>query len=134
MSDLNPVPSVVGLTKLFKFEAAHQLPAYVGKCANLHGHSYKLKVSVTANLSRVQESGVLVDFDIIKKVVNKAVVDRYDHKFLNDFFPQPTAEMMVVQMYKDIQAGFVDAGLPWVGVGRCELWETDTCSAYYPVG
>ena len=125
--------SYVGLTKLFKFEAAHKLPEYVGKCAHLHGHSYKLKVTVTAPRSKMQASGVVVDFDIIKLAVNSAVVDVYDHKYLNDFFQMPTAENMIAQMHDDVVKALNDLGYGWVHVARLELWETDTCSAVYPV-
>lgn len=88
----------LSISKGFKFEASHQLPNYVGKCANLHGHTYTLQVTVGADPSLVplDKSGILIDFGTLKRIVNEEIINKYDHRHLNDFFPMPSAEMMVL--------------------------------------
>lgn len=123
--------SRVGLSKLFRFEAAHHLNNYEGKCARPHGHSYRLRVTVSKQAGMEDKAGILIDFDVIKRAVTEAVVDKYDHQNLNEFFQRPTAEVMVRVMHYDIQKWFTDHGMN-VSVDHCRLWETETCYAEYP--
>lgn len=109
----------VQVTKAFCFDAAHQLPWHEGKCRRLHGHTYRLEVSVAGPIN---ENGIVVDFDEISAVVKRTIVRRFDHQFLNDFFPNPTAELLAVEFAKLLEA----EGL---GVHRLSLWETPTNSA-----
>lgn len=124
----------VTVAKTFTMESAHHLPNYAGKCANLHGHSYRLEVAVSGNARGLDESGILVDFGLLKSIVKRRVVDVYDHKCLNDFFDVPSAEVMVSKFFRDIKEEVVklDGTLP-VGMNlRLEyvrLWETATCFA-----
>lgn len=69
------------LTKRFTFEMAHALPAYQGKCHNIHGHSYKLFVTVEGEPSLAEGSpdGMVLDFGNIKEIVQQRIVDHYDH-------------------------------------------------------
>ena len=69
------------LTKRFTFEMAHALPAYQGKCHNIHGHSYKLFVTVEGEPSLAEGSpdGMVLDFGSIKEIVQQRIVDHYDH-------------------------------------------------------
>ena len=69
------------LTKKFSIEMAHALEGYDGKCANLHGHSYHLEVTVEGPAGGAQESnnGMVMDFHAIKELVNRTIIDRYDH-------------------------------------------------------
>ena len=89
------------ITKEFTFDAAHHLHAYEGKCKELHGHTYRLQVTVQA---RPNEIGLGVDFSVIKRIVKAAVVDRLDHHYLNTTLPpmNTTAENMIVWMYEQI--------------------------------
>lgn len=118
------------VTKIFKFEACHHLPHYDGACHNLHGHSYKLEVTVGGKVETSTTNpkcGMIVDFKDLKKIVNEVAVDKYDHSYLNDFFPNPTAEIMVKQIATDIISR-----LPRnVYLVSCKLWETDTSYAEY---
>ena len=118
------------VTKIFKFEACHHLPHYEGACHNLHGHSYKLEVTVGGTVETSTDNpkcGMIVDFKDLKKIVNEVAVDKYDHSYLNDFFPNPTAEIMVKQIAVDIISR-----LPRnVYLVSCKLWETDTSYAEY---
>lgn len=69
------------LTKRFTFEMAHALPAYQGKCHNIHGHSYKLYATVEGEPSLIDGSpdGMILDFGRIKEIVQQHIVDRFDH-------------------------------------------------------
>ena len=75
----------VRVTKEFHFEGAHALVDYDGKCREIHGHSYKLFVTVTGE-PRDEKSdpknGMLLDFTDLKRVVNALVIDIYDHALL----------------------------------------------------
>ena len=118
------------ITKIFTFEACHHLPHYEGACHNLHGHSYKLEVTVggaieTSTLN--PKCGMIMDFKDLKKIVNEVAIDKYDHSNLNDFFPNPTAEIMVKQIAMDVMSK-----LPVnVFLMSCKLWETSTSYAEY---
>ena len=77
--------NMIRITKIFTFETAHVLYNYDGKCKNMHGHSYKLFVTVKGNpindLDNVK-NGMVVDFGDIKKIVKEEVVDVWDHAVL----------------------------------------------------
>lgn len=69
------------LTKKFTFEMAHALDGYDGKCANLHGHSYHMEVTMEgpANVEDSDGDGIIIDFHAIKDIVQQAIIDRFDH-------------------------------------------------------
>ncbi|MCT3920197.1 6-carboxytetrahydropterin synthase [Elizabethkingia anophelis] len=76
---------MIRITKIFTFETAHVLYNYDGKCKNMHGHSYKLFVTVKGkpvNDLHNPKNGMVVDFGDIKKIVNEEVVDIWDHAVL----------------------------------------------------
>lgn len=111
------------------FAAGHALRNYRGKCENVHGHNYRVLVTIQG--SKLDEVGLLVDFVEVKKLMNK-VVDRLDHQFINDLPPftdiNPSAENMAKYFYDEIQAGLEESQ---VRVGEVRIWETDTASATY---
>ena len=121
---------MVTVTKIFNFEASHKLPHYEGACHNLHGHSYKLEVTVGGKVithPNNPKCGMIMDFKDLKKIVNEVAVDKYDHSYLNDFFQNPTAEIMV----EDIGAS-IKSKLPSdIHLVSCKLWETATSYAEY---
>lgn len=74
--------STIRITKQFNFETGHALYGYDGKCKNVHGHSYKLSVTVigtpitdTTNV----KYGMVIDFTDLKKIVTEEIVDKFDH-------------------------------------------------------
>lgn len=72
----------IRLSKEFSFEMAHALKNYDGKCRHIHGHSYKLVVTVIGEPIDDEQSpknGMVIDFGDLKKIVNKHIVDQYDH-------------------------------------------------------
>lgn len=69
------------LTKKFRFESAHRLAnGYVGKCANIHGHSWN--GHITVRCTKLDEMGLGIDFSKIKNEVTKIIEDNYDHKII----------------------------------------------------
>ncbi len=68
------------LTRRFTFAAAHRILGHPGKCAFLHGHTYHLEVSIGAE--RLDNLGMIMDFDEFRALVQKAVLDRWDHATL----------------------------------------------------
>lgn len=89
------------VTKTFTFDSAHYLEEYKGKCEELHGHTYKLEVTVCGQRD---SSGLVLDFGIIKKIVNEKIIDRLDHKLLNQVLDfNPSAENIVAWIWKELQ-------------------------------
>lgn len=76
---------MIRITKIFTFETAHVLYNYDGKCRNMHGHSYKLFVTVKGSPIQDLENpknGMVVDFGDIKHIVKREIVDVWDHAVL----------------------------------------------------
>ena len=74
--------AVIRLTKEFSFEAAHALEGYDGPCREIHGHSYRLFVTVKGVPQGDPESpkyGMVMDFGVLKRIVNEEIVSRFDH-------------------------------------------------------
>ena len=123
---------MVTVTKKFEFEACHHLPFYKGACSRLHGHSYKLEVTGSGSVSKDEtdpKCGMIMDFKDLKALVKEEVIDKYDHKDLNEFFDNPTAEIMVKQMAVDIMSKLPKG----VFLVSCKLWETSTSYAEWNV-
>jgi len=110
------------VTRTFTFDAAHVLPWHSGKCRNLHGHTYRLEVSIEGP---VGPQGMVTDFADLDEVVRREVVSRYDHTFLNDFLDNPTAELVAVDAWKRLETVDMGAALT---LCRLRLWETPDSS------
>lgn len=106
----------------FDFEAAHELPHHPGKCRRLHGHSYLLVVTVDHPVDA--GSGLAIDFGDLKKIVNAEVIERLDHRYINDLIDNPTAENMSVWIWNRLLAKLS-------GLVEIELHETRNCSVVY---
>jgi 6-pyruvoyltetrahydropterin/6-carboxytetrahydropterin synthase len=87
------------LTKIFKFDAAHNLIKYHGKCERLHGHTYRMDVTVQGV---PDEEGMVVDFKDLKDIVNKQVISRLDHSYINEIIEQPTAEYIALWVWEQL--------------------------------
>ena len=119
--------STIRITKLFHFETGHALYGYDGKCKNVHGHSYKLAVTVSgkpiSDTNNVK-FGMVIDFGDLKKIINEEIVDVFDHatvfnkntphvELANELIKrghhvllvdyQPTSEMMVIDFAEKIK-------------------------------
>ena len=106
----------------FEFEAAHSLPAHPGKCRELHGHSYVLTVSVDGKVN--DDTGLVIDFSDLKRIVIERVVSLLDHKCVNEVIENPTSERMAGWMWQRLREE-----LP--GLAEVELYETRSCSVIY---
>lgn len=74
--------SKIRITKQFSFETGHALYGYDGKCRNVHGHSYKLSVTVIGEPITDSDNvkfGMVIDFGDLKKIVKSEIVDQFDH-------------------------------------------------------
>jgi 6-pyruvoyltetrahydropterin/6-carboxytetrahydropterin synthase len=110
------------LRKEYKFEAAHFIYNHPGKCRNLHGHTYKLFVSLEGPVN--SETGMIIDFYDLSKIVNDRIIAKLDHCFLNDLIPLSTAENISSWIWNQLKPG-----LP--GLSQIELFETtDNCVIY----
>jgi 6-pyruvoyltetrahydropterin/6-carboxytetrahydropterin synthase len=90
----------VQIRKSFSFEAAHVLPHHPGKCARLHGHSYRLEVALEGPLQGAgPAAGMVQDFDVIADAVRGPVLAELDHRSLNDLMENPTAEQIVLWIW-----------------------------------
>lgn len=118
------------VTKHFGFEACHHLPHYEGACHNLHGHSYKLDVTVGGSIIKDgPKQGMIIDFKDLKKIVKDYVVDKLDHEDLNNHYANPTAEIMVVDIATTIMQKLPDNAY----LVSVKLWETaDSYAEYIP--
>jgi len=99
------------------------LPHHPGKCARMHGHSYRFDVTIAGTLqARGPAQGMVVDFDEISAIVRPRVVDRLDHTTLNDLIENPTAERIALWIWDAIAAE-----LPQLR--EVVVWETATACA-----
>lgn len=115
------------------FSAGHALRNYKGKCENVHGHNYRVRVSVAGE--KLNGAGLLVDFSELKGSV-RALVERLDHQFLNEMKPfdeiNPSAENLAKYISDGIDAQFQNKDFRLLEV---TVWETDTTSVTYrPAG
>ncbi|KZE80522.1 6-pyruvoyl tetrahydrobiopterin synthase [Paenibacillus elgii] len=117
------------VSKEFTFDSAHHLHCYEGKCKSLHGHTYKLQVVMRG---KVDDRGITIDFADIKRIAKERIIDRLDHRYLNEVLPpmNTTAENMVVWMYEQLRDALRSEGLfPAVRLEEVRLWETPTSYA-----
>ena len=70
------------ISKQFTFDAAHRLPLHKGKCFNLHGHTYRVEVTLQAENLMMGEDGMLYDFGDLDTIVRKHIVEPMDHAFI----------------------------------------------------
>lgn len=122
------------ITKEFVFDAAHRLfqkdlsteenRALYGKCCDLHGHTYRLRVAVSGETGK---GGMILPFADLKKIIKDKIISRYDHAFLNEleeFFDlPPTVENIVVHIFGVLDACLGEKEVTLVSV---TLFETPT--------
>ena len=141
--------SNIRITKQFSFETGHALFGYDGKCKNVHGHSYKLSVTVIGTPITDKSNvkfGMVIDFSDLKEIVKEEIVDLFDHATVfNETTPhielanelkqrghhvilvdyQPTSENMVTDF-----AGKIKSRLPeTIKLHSLKLQETETSFA-----
>jgi 6-pyruvoyltetrahydropterin/6-carboxytetrahydropterin synthase len=115
--------------KEMDFSAAHCLREYQGMCERIHGHNYRVRVYVSAN--ELDMEGMVVDFAELRDAM-LAVLDRFDHRFINEVAPfdeiNPTLEMVAAHI---CEAVAVEIDSDRRRVTECHVWETDhNCAVY----
>lgn len=113
------------VSKEFTFDAAHKLIHYHGKCERLHGHTYRLRVTIKGEKD---EEGMVIDFALLKKIVQKKVISVLDHSYLNDIIDQPSAENAAEWIWNQIEY-LLDT--PTHYLYEIMLWETPTSFVIY---
>ena len=118
------------ITKKFIFHSSHFLPFYHGKCENLHGHTYKLLVTVEGPISK---DGLVIDFVLLKKIVKDHVIEQLDHHHLNDIIANSSAENIAIWIWKKLLTAMKrEKAVPsGVRLHEVRVWETPTSSAIY---
>lgn len=134
------------ITKEFRFEGAHALLGYNGKCRHIHGHSYKLLVTVTGNPITdldCPKNGMIMDFSDLKSIVEELIIRPFDHALLLrkdaplaealseayqnvrilDF--QPTCEQLTLYIASTLQAAIIEPNK----LEAIRLYETPTSFA-----
>lgn len=129
------------ITKIFTFDAAHKIDHHDGKCALMHGHTYKLEVTVDGLTQSIEpdnpESGMILDFGRLKSIVQETVLEEADHSLLNDHYLYTTAEYMAQAMFNRISEALAETAKdrsPYYTPGEpkllsVRLWETPTSYA-----
>lgn len=130
---------MLSITKIFTFEAAHRISNHPGACSNLHGHSYKLHVTVSAPEPGADD--MLMDFKTLKSLVQHHIIEKLDHSLMLKKNPfnleafsevrekvfwmdhEPTAERLILWVVEVIQPL-----LPLsVRLSKLMIYETETC-------
>lgn len=102
-----------------RFQAAHFLKEYKGKCEKIHGHTFKVEVRVA--VSELDDTGIGIDFAEIKKKLAEILPD---HTLLNEIYDfNPSAENLARRFFSDLKKFFP--------VLQVTVWESDDASATY---
>ena len=111
------------------FAAGHALRGYKGKCEHVHGHNYKVQVTVAGE--QLNPAGLLMDFVELRSAL-QAVTEPFDHRMLNDLPPfdqvNPSAENMAKYFCEALEPRVQAKGVHVLAV---TVWETETSSATY---
>ncbi len=111
------------------FAAAHNLMNYQGDCENLHGHNWKVEVTVAAR--ELDKAGLGIDFKILKKETN-TMLDLLDHKYLNDLEPfrelSPSSENIARFLFDKLSDRLNSDNIT---VEKVNVWESDHACASY---
>lgn len=111
------------------FSAAHRLRNYQGECEALHGHNWKVQVTVQGRT--LNDIGLAIDFKTLKKITG-ATLDRMDHACLNDIAPfcdiNPSSENIARVLYEEIKTSLAACG---VSLLKVSVWESDNAWASY---
>ena len=113
------------------FASAHALRNYKGRCENVHGHNWKVRVVIEGE--KLDATGMLVDFLDVKSFMGE-ILDRIDHQFLNEIPPfdviNPSAENIAEYFYQQITGKLAETPVP-VRIREVKIWETEIQSATY---
>jgi len=112
-----------------QFSAAHQLRGYKGKCESIHGHNWRVQVTVSSN--KLNDIGIVIDFKELKEIVSE-VISPLDHALLNDVFPfteiNPSSENIARWIFESMKKRLRKKGC---NITSVTVWENETSSATY---
>lgn len=135
---------MITVTKTVKFDAAHVLTNHQGLCKNLHGHTYRVDVSVTQ--AEGDASDMVIDFKDLKKIATEVICDRFDHAFIYNTQSEGEREIAAVVEKHGMRTvalqfrstaenlarmffGELKSRIP--GISSVRVWETaDSCAEY----
>ena len=113
------------IIRKFKFDAAHNLESYKGKCEKLHGHTYRLVVIVEG----IPDSeGMIIDFVELKDIVKREVIDILDHSYINEIIKQPTAENIAIWIWQRLEKNLKRENCHLYEI---QVWETEDSGVIY---
>jgi len=117
------------VTIIKSFSAAHLLAQIGGKCEELHGHNFKVEVTVAA--PNLNESGLLIDFRVVKKWLSE-ILDQMDHKHLNELLCfagiNPSAENIAKHICDQMKLKVKESQ---VQIARIKVWESENAVVTY---
>ncbi len=136
------------ISRIFEFDAGHRIPNHNSECRNLHGHRYKLELTLQGKVLNTQgesHEGMVLDFADIKKITNK-IVDQVDHSFfvyesdtqMLDFLKTtdskytvltaiPTVENIAKFLLENLKPNFEKTYNDSLIIKKIKLWETPNC-------
>ena len=140
------------ITRRLEFDAGHRIPSHDSQCQHLHGHRYAIEVTVSGDIVATEgdaEQGMVIDFTGIKSLVQKHIVDHWDHAFLAyardqlvvDFLRSipghrtvlfdapPTAEHLSLTAFRILEPAFGVAYGTRVRIEQVRIFETPNCWA-----
>lgn len=113
------------IVKKFKFDAAHNLVSYKGKCENLHGHTYLLVVVIEGY---PDNEGMIMDFVELKNIVNEEIISILDHSYINEIISQPTAENIAIWIWDRLEERIRRENCRLYEI---QVWETEESGVIY---
>ncbi len=108
------------LSCILTFSAAHFLTDYEGDCEKLHGHNYKVIITIK---DKQKKNGMIMDFKIIKKITKEKILNKLDHSNLNDFLKNPSVENLCILIWEKLKND-----LP---LNKITIYETENCFCTY---
>jgi len=119
----------VTISKKFRFDAAHFLPHHEGKCKNLHGHTWELEVGISAPFEVVArddrgmmaDKGMVMDYAMLKEIVDSTIIERLDHSDLNKIWLNPTSEIICQEIFSRLSRALIGSGFIEERNGRLEF-------------
>lgn len=123
------------LTVVTDFAAAHHIPGHPAECRRLHGHTWKVEVTVAGTAQ--SETGMVVDFKTLKETV-RSIVKKMDHSYLNELAPfagpdplhSPTAENIARHVFYSVAQQLSSIG-PGLTMRAVRIWESSSAAVTY---
>lgn len=128
------------LTIISDFAAAHNLRQYEGECEKLHGHNWKVEVTVRSK--GLNKIGLAVDFKVLKRTLEE-ILGKLDHKYLNEIPPfdkeNPSSENLARYIYQELEKALLipphpplpKEGMGGLKVAKVKVWESESAAATY---